>query len=65
VDIDNIGMIIIDDTVIKKLYSRENKLIAYHYDNSKKRAVKGINILNFLLTSVKPIFSIFTFINIS
>ena len=51
VDIDNIGMIVIDDTVIKKPHSRENQLIAYHYDNSEKRVVKGINILNFLLTS--------------
>ncbi len=32
-DINDVGMVIIDDTVIKKPYSKENELIAYHYDN--------------------------------
>ena len=51
-DVNDVGMVIIDDTVIKKPYSKENRLIAYHYDNSEKKVVKGINILNFLHTSI-------------
>ena len=51
-DIDDVGMVIVDDTLIKKPYSKENELIAHYYDNSVKKVVKGINILNFLHTSI-------------
>lgn len=50
-NLNDVGILIIDDSVIKKPYSKENGLVTYHYDNSEGRVVKGINILNFLYTS--------------
>jgi hypothetical protein len=35
----------IDDCIIEKLYTDENDLICWHYDHSKGRSVKGINLL--------------------
>jgi hypothetical protein len=46
------GILIVDDTILKKPYSKENLMIAKHYDNSEKRVVKGINLLNFVYTSL-------------
>ena len=46
------GAIIIDDTLVKKPNSKENELISYHYDNSEKRTIKGIGIVNFLYTPI-------------
>jgi hypothetical protein len=40
----------IDDVIVAKPHSTENELISYHYDHTKGRSVKGINILNFMLT---------------
>ena len=40
----------IDDVIVEKPHSTENELISYHYDHTKGRSVKGINILNFMLT---------------
>lgn len=42
------GVLAIDDTIAEKPHSSENTLITWHFDHSKGRAVKGINILNFL-----------------
>lgn len=42
------GVIKIDDTIEEKLHSTENSIICWHYDHSKDRNVKGINILNFV-----------------
>lgn len=42
------GIIIIDDFVENKPYTRQNEIVSFHYDNSEKRTVKGINILNFV-----------------
>lgn len=45
------GMIKIDDTILEKPHSKENELICWHYDHSKKgrdKNVKGINMINFL-----------------
>ncbi len=41
----------IDDVIVEKPHSTENEVISYHYDHTKGKAVKGINILNFLLSS--------------
>jgi DDE superfamily endonuclease len=42
------GVIKVDDTIEEKPYSTENSIICWHYDHSKDRSVKGINIINFV-----------------
>jgi DDE superfamily endonuclease len=42
------GVLKIDDTIEEKPHSTENSIICWHYDHSKDRNVKGINILNFV-----------------
>jgi hypothetical protein len=42
------GVIKIDDTIQEKPHSTENSIICWHYDHSKDRSVKGINIINFV-----------------
>ena len=39
------GVISIDDTIEMKPYTDENDIFYYHYDHSKRRSVKGINIM--------------------
>lgn len=45
------SVLIVDDFIENKPCSTENSLICYHWDHSKNRSVKGINIINFLLVS--------------
>ena len=40
------GCMIFDDAIIEKPYTDENDLICWHWDHSKSRNVKGINILS-------------------
>ena len=40
------GVLIFDDTIEEKPYTDENELISWHFDHSKNRSVKGINLLN-------------------
>ena len=40
------GVLIFDDTIKEKPYTDENELISWHFDHSKSRSVKGINLLN-------------------
>lgn len=40
------GVLIFDDTIVEKPYTKENDIITWHYDHSKGRSVTGINILN-------------------
>lgn len=47
IETDN-GVVIFDDTVEEKEYTDENDIIAWHYDHTQGRSVKGINILNCL-----------------
>jgi hypothetical protein len=42
------GILIFDDTVEEKQYTDENDLIAWHFDHTLNRTVKGINSLNVL-----------------
>lgn len=42
------GIVIFDDTVEEKEYTDENDIIAWHFDHTKGRSVKGVNILNCL-----------------
>ena len=43
----------IDDVIVAKPHSTENELICYHYDHTEGTMVKGINILNFMLSGSK------------
>ena len=45
------GCLIFDDTVQEKKWTDENDIICYHYDHTKGRNVKGLNILNALYYS--------------
>jgi hypothetical protein len=40
------GCLIFDDTIIDKVFTDENDLISWHWDHSKKRSIKGINLLS-------------------
>lgn len=39
------GIVVFDDSVCEKPYTDQNELISWHYDHSKGRSVKGINLL--------------------
>lgn len=45
------GILCVDDTIEEKPHSTENDLICWHWDHSKNRNIKGINIVNFLYTA--------------
>lgn len=45
------GCLIFDDTIIEKAWTDENDIMCWHYDHSKNRSVKGINLLNALYHS--------------
>ena len=45
---DDSGVLIFDDTVQEKAYSKEQDLICWHFDHTVNRSVKGINLLNCL-----------------
>ncbi len=40
------GCLIFDDVIIEKPYTDENDMICWHYDHSKGKSVKGVNMLN-------------------
>jgi len=40
------GCLLFDDTIEEKEYTDENDIIAWHFDHSEGRSVKGINILS-------------------
>ena len=40
------GCLIFDDTIEEKAYTDENDIIAWHFDHSKGRSVKAVNILS-------------------
>jgi len=42
------GVLIFDDTIQEKQWTDENEIITWHFDHSKNRTVKGVNILNCL-----------------
>jgi hypothetical protein len=45
------GCLIVDDTVEEKLYTDENDIIAWHFDHTVGRSVKGMNIVNCVYTN--------------
>lgn len=40
------GVVIIDDTIEEKPSTDENEIICWHYDHSKGKSVKGVNIIS-------------------
>jgi hypothetical protein len=42
------GVLIVDDSIEEKPYTDENEIIAWHWDHSKERLVKGINFITVL-----------------
>src|SRR3954468_23920494 len=42
------GVLIIDDTIEEKPYTDDSELVCWHYDHSKGRNVKGMNLLSTL-----------------
>ena len=44
-------LLIVDDTVLEKPHSRENEMICWHFDHTKNRNVKGINLVSLLCFS--------------
>ena len=40
------GVLIFDDTIEEKSFSTQNTLNTWHFDHTKNRMVKGINLLN-------------------
>jgi hypothetical protein len=47
------GVLIVDDTIEEKLYTDESDLIAWHFDHTFGRNVKGVNILSLLYHNKK------------
>ncbi len=43
------GLLVVDDSIIEKAYTDANGLVTVHYDHSKDRYVKGINLVSALL----------------
>ncbi len=43
------GCLLLDDSIIEKAYTEENGLVSVHYDHSKDRYVKGINLVSAFL----------------
>lgn len=42
------GVLILDDSIEEKPYTDENDIVAWHYDHSKGRSIKGINFITAL-----------------
>jgi len=45
------GCLIIDDTIQEKAWSDQSEIMCYHFDHTKGKSVKGLNILNALYYS--------------
>lgn len=42
------GVMIVDDTILEKPYSDENRIVAWHYDHTSGKSVKGVNIISLM-----------------
>jgi hypothetical protein len=47
------GCLVFDDTIVEKEYTDTNDLVNWHYDHSKGRSVKGVNLLTAFYVSQK------------
>ncbi len=45
------GVLVIDDTIEEKPYTDESELVCWHYDHSKGRSGKGVNLISALYHS--------------
>jgi hypothetical protein len=45
------AVLIFDDTIVEKQYTDENEIMCWHFDHSKGRNVRGMNLLNTLYYS--------------
>ena len=45
--------LVFDDMIVEKAYTDENDLVCWHYDHSKGRSVKGVNLLSAFYVSQK------------
>lgn len=45
---DDDAVLVIDDTIEEKPYTDESELVCWHYDHSKGRSVKGLNLISAL-----------------
>lgn len=52
---DSEACLIFDDTIIEKTYTDENDLVCWHWDHSKGRTVKGVNLLSAFYVSQKDV----------
>ena len=50
---DNQGVLILDDTIEHKPHTKENEVVCWHFDHTKQRVVKGINILTCMFDNKK------------
>lgn len=46
------GVLILDDTIEEKPHTKENNAVCWHYDHSKSRMAKGINILTCMFSNM-------------
>lgn len=49
------GCLIFDDTIQEKAWTDENEIMCWHYDHSKGRVIKGINLPNALVSHWRSI----------
>lgn len=47
----NDAVLILDDSVEEKRYSKRNEMIQYHFDHTQNRSIKGVNFLTALYNS--------------
>ena len=45
------GVIIVDDTIEQKPYTKESELVCWHHDHKSNHAVKGINLINYIYSA--------------
>ena len=50
---DEDGILIVDDSIEEKPYTKENDVIAWHYDHAKGKSVKGINFVSAFYNTAK------------
>ena len=54
----NDAVLIIDDSVEEKRYSKANGLIQWHYDHTQGRSIKGVNFITALYNSWQIVFQL-------
>lgn len=47
----NSGIMVVDDSILEKPYSDENRIVGWHYDHTSGKSVKGVNIISLLYSA--------------